>query len=36
MVCLVYALPLPLQTLLFDLGLCFCILLVAHITRRRA
>ena len=36
MVCLVYALPLPLQTLLFDLALCFCILLVAHITRRRA
>lgn len=35
MVCLIYALPLPLQTLLFDLALCFCILLVAHITRRR-
>lgn len=34
MVCLVYALPLPLQTVLFDLALCFCILLVAHITRR--
>jgi hypothetical protein len=36
MVCLVYALPLALQTLLFDLGLCYCILLVAHITRRKA
>jgi hypothetical protein len=36
LVCLVYALPLPLQTLLFDLALCFCILLVAHITRRKA
>jgi len=35
MVCLVYALPLPLQTLLFDLALCFCILLIAHIIRRR-
>jgi hypothetical protein len=35
-VCLVYALPLALQTLLFDLVLCFCILLVAHITRRKA
>ena len=35
MVCLVYALPLALQTLLFDLGLCYCILLVVHITRRR-
>ena len=35
MVCLIYALPLPLQMVLFDLGICFCILLVAHITRRR-
>ena len=34
-VCLVYALPLALQTLLFDLVLCFCILMVAHITRRK-
>jgi len=33
-VCLVYALPLSLQTLLFDLVLCFYILTVAHITRR--
>jgi hypothetical protein len=33
-VCLVYALPLALQTILFDLALCFCILLIAHITRR--
>jgi hypothetical protein len=35
-VCLVYALPLSLQTLLFDLVLCFYILMVAHITRRKA
>jgi hypothetical protein len=35
-VCLVYAVPLPLQTLLFDLVICFCILLVAHITRRKS
>ncbi|MEI7550820.1 MAG: hypothetical protein WCL24_00735 [Verrucomicrobiota bacterium] len=35
-VCLVYSLPLSLQTLLFDLVLCFYILLVAHITRRKA
>jgi hypothetical protein len=35
-VCLVYALPLALQTLLFDLVLCFYILMVAHITRRKA
>ncbi|MBS0663839.1 MAG: hypothetical protein JSR48_11295 [Verrucomicrobia bacterium] len=31
---LVYSLPLSLQTLLFDLVLCFYILMVAHITRR--
>ncbi len=35
-VCLVYSLPLSLQALLFDLVLCFYILLVAHITRRKA
>lgn len=35
-VCLVYSLPLSLQTLLFDLVLCFYILMVAHITRRKA
>ncbi|MDB6128322.1 MAG: hypothetical protein JWM35_2218 [Verrucomicrobia bacterium] len=34
-VCLVYALPLPLQIVLFDLVLCFFILIAAHITRRR-
>jgi len=33
-VCLVYSLPLSLQTVLFDLVLCYYILLVAHITRR--
>ena len=33
-VALVYTLPLSLQTLLFDLVLCFYILMVAHITRR--
>ncbi len=32
---LVYSLPLSLQTLLFDLVLCFYILMVAHITRRQ-
>ena len=34
-VCLVYALPLPLQIVLFDLVLCFFILIAAHITRRK-
>ena len=34
-VCLVYALPLPLQIVLFDLALCFFILIAAHITRRK-
>lgn len=34
-VCLVYSLPVSLQTVLFDLVLFFYILLVAHITRRK-
>lgn len=34
-VCLVYALPVPLQTPLFDLVLCFFILIMAHVTRRK-
>ncbi len=34
-VCLVYSLPLSLQALLFDLVLCFYILIVAHLTRRK-
>lgn len=34
-VCLVYSLPLSLQALLFDLVLCFYILIIAHITRRK-
>jgi hypothetical protein len=34
-VCLVYSMPLSLQTVLFDLVLCFYILIVAHLTRRK-